>query len=268
MSSLLRRNGKLPSCEPCRKSKLSCDHLSPVCGRCQKKKTPHNCTYHPAPMTGAKRATDEKTQIRTKRSRNGATNPPDQNGYPRSVQSPGGHKQVDEVIHRHAPAPELAKITGETREGYLGPTSYGAVFRESQLLDGEGEGAPASPPATSDDPLGRSNGPCNLDSPKHFAEGVDILQLLPDHNLACRLLDRYYEVSDVFCHEQTARRCHESMWSAYHDALHENRSKERLEDMSKRLCKNAMSVSARMDVQCTARLAPPCQERAVVTIFT
>ena len=261
MSSLLRRNGKLPSCEPCRKSKLSCDHVSPVCGRCQKKRTPQICTYHPAPMTGAKRTTDNSTQSHSKRPRNDATNPPDQNGYPKSSQSPGGykglpahHKQVDEVIHRHAPSPEAAKIAGDTREGYLGPTSYGAVFRESQLLDGESERTSASPPATSVDPFGRPNGPCDLEAPKHVDEGVDILHLLPDYSLACRLLDRYYEVSDVFCHEQTARRCHESMWSAYHDALHGNRSKERLEDMSKRLCENAMSVSANTEAQGTPGL--------------
>ena len=223
-------------------------------------------------MTGTKRATDESIQSRTKRPGHDATNPLDQDGYPRSFQSPRGHKglpphykQVDEVIHRHAPTPEAAKIAGETREGYLGPTSYGAVFRESQLLDGESERTSASPPATSIDPFGRPNGPCNLEAPKHVAEGVEILLLLPDHSLACRLLDRYYEVSDIFCHEQTARRCHESMWSAYHDALHGNRSRDRLEDMSKRLCKNAMSVSASIEAQYTALLLPFSQDWAAIT---
>ena len=218
-------------------------------------------------MTGAKRATDESIRNRTKRPRHDATNPPDQNGYPRSVQSPGGHKglpahykPIDEVIHRHAPSPDAAKIAGETREGYLGPTSYGAVFRESQLLDGESERTSASPPAFSIDPFGRPNGPCDLEAPKHVAEGVAILNLLPNHSLACQLLDRYYEVSDVFCHEQTARRCHESMWSAYHDALLGDRSKERLEDMSKRLCKNAVSVSARIESQYTVLVLPSSED--------
>ena len=271
MSALLRRNGKLPSCEPCRKSKLSCDHASPICGRCQKRKSPQSCTYHPAPMTGTKPATDEKIQSRTKRPRRDATNPPDQDGYPRPIQSPGGHKgppphykQVDEVIHRHAPTPEAANMACDTGEGYLGPTSYGAVFRESQLLDGASERSSASPPATSTDPFGRPNGPCDLESPKHVAEGVAILNLLPNHSLACQLLERYYEVSDVFCHEQTSRRCHESMWSTYHDALHGVRSKERLEYMSKRLCKNAMSVSARIETQYTRLLLPSFEDRKAI----
>lgn len=46
-----RRNGKLPSCEPCRKSKLRCDHKSPVCDRCIKRDQATQCFYHPAPLT-------------------------------------------------------------------------------------------------------------------------------------------------------------------------------------------------------------------------
>lgn len=46
-----RRNGQLPSCEPCRKSKLRCDHTKPVCGRCTRRRKEHLCIYHPAPLT-------------------------------------------------------------------------------------------------------------------------------------------------------------------------------------------------------------------------
>ena len=48
---LKRRNGKLQSCEPCRKRKLSCDHRLPVCSRCIRRKQVDECYYHPAPMT-------------------------------------------------------------------------------------------------------------------------------------------------------------------------------------------------------------------------
>ncbi|OQE41131.1 hypothetical protein PENCOP_c005G04419 [Penicillium coprophilum] len=44
-----RRNGQLASCEPCRTSKLRCDHISPICGRCERRG--FHCTYHPAPLT-------------------------------------------------------------------------------------------------------------------------------------------------------------------------------------------------------------------------
>ncbi|OQD97268.1 hypothetical protein PENVUL_c084G01138 [Penicillium vulpinum] len=44
-----RRNGQLASCEPCRMSKLRCDHTSPICERCERRGL--HCTYHPAPLT-------------------------------------------------------------------------------------------------------------------------------------------------------------------------------------------------------------------------
>lgn len=47
----MRRNGKPQSCEPCRKSKLKCDHTRPVCGRCATRNMTQSCFYHPSPMT-------------------------------------------------------------------------------------------------------------------------------------------------------------------------------------------------------------------------
>ncbi|KAF2834548.1 hypothetical protein M501DRAFT_1009108 [Patellaria atrata CBS 101060] len=46
-----RRNGKLQSCEPCRKGKIRCDHVLPTCGRCARRRKFQQCVYHPAPMT-------------------------------------------------------------------------------------------------------------------------------------------------------------------------------------------------------------------------
>ncbi|KAF2655662.1 hypothetical protein K491DRAFT_414301 [Lophiostoma macrostomum CBS 122681] len=46
-----RRNGKLQSCEPCRKGKLRCDHMMPSCGRCTRRNKQEQCVYHPAPLT-------------------------------------------------------------------------------------------------------------------------------------------------------------------------------------------------------------------------
>lgn len=45
------RNGKQASCESCRKAKLRCDHALPVCTRCQQRRIPNQCFYHPAPLT-------------------------------------------------------------------------------------------------------------------------------------------------------------------------------------------------------------------------
>ena len=51
MTDRVRRNGQLSSCEPCRKSKLRCDHGRPICGRCARRRlSQQQCHYHPAPM--------------------------------------------------------------------------------------------------------------------------------------------------------------------------------------------------------------------------
>ncbi|KAJ5767053.1 uncharacterized protein N7511_004669 [Penicillium nucicola] len=46
-----RGNGQLRSCEPCRKSKLGCDHQSPICGRCRSHGQVERCFSHSAQLT-------------------------------------------------------------------------------------------------------------------------------------------------------------------------------------------------------------------------
>ncbi|KAF7181881.1 hypothetical protein CNMCM7691_001178 [Aspergillus felis] len=46
-----RRNGVQTTCEPCRRSKLRCDHPIPVCKRCVRTAKSDVCVYHPSPMT-------------------------------------------------------------------------------------------------------------------------------------------------------------------------------------------------------------------------
>ncbi|KAL7917219.1 hypothetical protein ACQKWADRAFT_307332 [Trichoderma austrokoningii] len=55
MSDTVRRNGQLSSCEPCRKSKLRCDHGRPRCARCARRRLTEQCFYHPAPMARLQR---------------------------------------------------------------------------------------------------------------------------------------------------------------------------------------------------------------------
>lgn len=51
MASTNRRNGRLASCENCRRRKNRCDHARPVCNRCQVRGLASTCFYHPAPLT-------------------------------------------------------------------------------------------------------------------------------------------------------------------------------------------------------------------------
>ena len=41
---------RLPACDPCRSSKLSCDHAKPVCSRCRTRDVADECSYRDRPF--------------------------------------------------------------------------------------------------------------------------------------------------------------------------------------------------------------------------
>lgn len=58
------RNGRLQACEPCRKRKLACDHMIPVCSRCQKREQTSDCVYLSAPPTNNLRGIGARSRTR------------------------------------------------------------------------------------------------------------------------------------------------------------------------------------------------------------
>ncbi|EHK21988.1 uncharacterized protein TRIVIDRAFT_134559, partial [Trichoderma virens Gv29-8] len=64
-SDAVRRNGQLSSCEPCRKSKLRCDHGRPRCARCARRRLTEQCFYHPAPMARRRQRSDLSSSLPT-----------------------------------------------------------------------------------------------------------------------------------------------------------------------------------------------------------
>lgn len=121
VAAALRRNGKKSSCEPCRKSKLSCDHIRPICGRCQRRRAPDRCVYHPAPMTNAQRP--GSTSSRENRSWR-----QDKNSHNESVASDLGHGPIGSSFL----VEDRLTDASPPDSGFLGPTSYSAVFTEGQ----------------------------------------------------------------------------------------------------------------------------------------
>ncbi|KAL2843611.1 hypothetical protein BJX68DRAFT_257432 [Aspergillus pseudodeflectus] len=79
----LRKNGQLPSCEPCRTSKLRCDHTTPVCQRCVARNRAERCVYHPCPLTKPRDTRQRKEQVRAKRN-SSTTEPPSVNNTDRT----------------------------------------------------------------------------------------------------------------------------------------------------------------------------------------
>ncbi|KAF3482529.1 uncharacterized protein GIQ15_05288 [Arthroderma uncinatum] len=118
--SMFRKNGKPTSCEPCRISKVRCDHITPICRRCEKRGIAAKCYYHEAPLTRAgpkNRDRVTKPQIST---------------IPRA-----------DIVRRRVSYPENVRTYPGTSEekdadggttiqnAYLGSTSFLSVFQET-----------------------------------------------------------------------------------------------------------------------------------------
>ncbi|CAI7588873.1 unnamed protein product [Penicillium viridicatum] len=104
-----RRNGQLSSCEPCRTSKLRCDHVSPICGRCERRSL--HCTYHPAPLT------QPPTGIRPKKKRR--------------IVCDLDHPSTVSRLHNENDVWTRKKASVST-PGFLGQTSYFDAFTDTR----------------------------------------------------------------------------------------------------------------------------------------
>ncbi|PYH92931.1 hypothetical protein BO71DRAFT_12105 [Aspergillus ellipticus CBS 707.79] len=122
---LLRRNGRLQSCEACRKLKSKCDHALPRCGRCTDKDIV--CFYDPAPMTRKFRPVRSSADYPA-RSRRRETRRSANTGPPSSV-SPSQLEAVDRALSHKQPVVVSTPPLEST--GFLGPTSYRSLLRES-----------------------------------------------------------------------------------------------------------------------------------------
>lgn len=136
--SSLRRNGLLSSCEPCRRSKLKCDHTTP-CGRCRRRKRPTQCVYHPAPMTRLQRSESRKSPGPYERSltgiRSAADSSPSHSCSSKSTSQANGsckHVCLEGILRDRFIADWSKKAVSSPGTGVLGPTSYSAVYDESE----------------------------------------------------------------------------------------------------------------------------------------
>ncbi|KAF2020495.1 hypothetical protein BU24DRAFT_445707 [Aaosphaeria arxii CBS 175.79] len=99
---------RLPACDPCRSSKLSCDHTKPVCQRCAHRRIADQCSYRDRPF--------KKRALRTLSQRTFDTpqsaGPPNPHVFAPSTPSTGTPRQP-----RRYPNP-----------GYLGTSSHTTFF--------------------------------------------------------------------------------------------------------------------------------------------
>ncbi|KAH8429321.1 uncharacterized protein LDX57_006988 [Aspergillus melleus] len=122
----VRRNGKPTSCEPCRISKIRCDHARPTCGRCAQRKLTSKCFYHPAPLT----------RPRGSKARSGPRQPESTPSRPRTERSHDAQVQNSPAVlsQLHTPGGSSGIVESEPstagRGNYLGPSSFLSVFQD------------------------------------------------------------------------------------------------------------------------------------------
>lgn len=159
-----------------------------------------------------------------------------------------GTESIDWIgpnVHTPRPSADAEKLVGDQPAGYLGPTSYSAIFRENKLGETQEDFSTQSTSVLNEYEVAKPVAPehenVDLESQYHIDQGIRILHRYPDRIICDRLLDRYFVVCDVMLPEPTIRYCHESIWSTYGNYLREPRTNERLSVMSRELCKNATS---------------------------
>ncbi|KAI1331561.1 hypothetical protein F5Y16DRAFT_408161 [Xylariaceae sp. FL0255] len=118
---LLRRpNGRPQACEPCRRRKVSCDNRQPKCMRCLKRGQADECVYVTSGMPRPGSATRKR--------------PSDSAGSSDSSPVPHSSKRLgrnSEMSDSFSPNRTGGSRTGTP--GYLGFTSFSAVFEETQI---------------------------------------------------------------------------------------------------------------------------------------
>ena len=191
-----RRNGKPQSCEPCRKAKTACDHGLPQCHRCIRKEIVDQCTYHPAPLTGAKRSSrvtksrEASDAVASTTSTNDASNLLLLLSRQRSIQSGFGNRN-----------------SGRRQSSqFLGPTSYSAVLSENQASLGETLWGPHQ----DEGHVVQQRREHELEAEaasEQLKHGMEVFRAFPSRPLCLRFLDRYFSVYDAPHHEPSLRYC-------------------------------------------------------------
>ncbi|KAH8699248.1 putative C6 transcription factor [Talaromyces proteolyticus] len=174
-SATTRRNGKPQSCEPCRKSKLRCDHTRPVCDRCTARNMVQHCFYHPSPMT--KRPAPGNTGVLTK-SQGDASYRSDDRYRIHKVLSPSSAVSSPALAAHLAPT-KSPRLELATSPGYLGSTSYSAVLAEHQK----------DIPIDSETPMGTVSAAVD---PERAQAGFRVLALLYNLTFLDHLITRSY----------------------------------------------------------------------------
>lgn len=192
-----RRNGMLSSCEPCRISKLRCDHSTPVCNRCTARHREDQCIYHPAPLTKS-RTTSGQAKSRGRASAN-----------PLLSNEPLGGVPLTPPVSRRGVGPQTTARGTESfsRPRFLGPTSHFEYFYENTLSLGPQIGSPCGPTVET------------LDT-KQVEIGAQILSLLDRLRFFAQVLEKRFSLYEGWIFgPQLTREALQRLTVSYNDAI-------------------------------------------------
>lgn len=212
-----RKNGRLQSCEPCRKRKVACDHRLPVCSRCRRGGVADKCVYMTQP--GQRSHPHQSRHGSISRSAAAVSVPPLR--PPHVVNG----NSVSISLTPKATMPENNNI------GYLGATSFTAFYEEAQnrlSTVWKREPDPETLPLKIVEAFPR------LDE---FA--ISTLRVIPDVATSKLLARMYSSFYGSWC-PLAGEWLTESMWATFGGTLgQEPRDEEQLRRMSLKLCRNS-----------------------------
>ncbi|KAE8391832.1 hypothetical protein BDV23DRAFT_192857 [Aspergillus alliaceus] len=177
-----RRNGQLSSCEPCRKSKLRCDHSSPICTRCVRRGKSDSCVYHPAPLTRPRNL---------RRSHKGGRTSSKVSVRSFNYEYDWVNLAPSAAVHRVGPDRPNGAKRSLSNPGFLGLTSYSGVFPEHAGLIEPSIGQPTDL-LTQDQTL--SALATTLVGSRQLELGAQVLSLLDHLSLYEEILEKRFAV--------------------------------------------------------------------------
>lgn len=219
-----RHNGVPQACEPCRKSKIRCDHQSPKCSRCVSRNL--DCVYHPAPMTKRRLPSNFETT---------AYEPP---VLEHPIESP--HTTSAEYS-----LPSASDHSVGFSNGYKTPkrntlfqkgiaqhetTRYSAVFFENQDSFG-----PVIDDVTSSSSYQEPGQELDDRRSEYWPRmdlAVNTLLNFPTARTCERLVQGIHYIYDVWVSPTMIQQCLDQVWREYGNCLGENRTRESVSRMA------------------------------------
>lgn len=141
---LRRRNGRPQACDPCRRRKVSCDHAQPVCHRCRRRNQADECVYTLSSHSAPGSATLRKSRPTPRRPSSASSTALAEltQRWDDEVQPTA----TDQRSHHGVPKPTSVSPASELAPrpaGYLGFTSYSAVYEETSNSLSRLQGVPS-----------------------------------------------------------------------------------------------------------------------------